>query len=64
VILELTASGQHLVTDVAAWRQAELRRILLRLDPQDRITLTSAVRRMVEAAGQGYGPVPHGPVPL
>jgi DNA-binding MarR family transcriptional regulator len=64
VILELTASGQRLVADVAAWRQAELRRILLRLEPRDRITLTSAARRLFEAAGEGYGPVPRGPVPL
>lgn len=64
VILELTASGHRLVADVAAWRQAELRRILLRLEPDDRATLTATVRRLVQAAGEGYGPIPHGPVPM
>jgi len=64
VILELTGSGRHLVADVAAWRQAELRRILLRLAPGDRITLTTAVRQLIKAAGEGYGPIPRGPVPL
>jgi DNA-binding MarR family transcriptional regulator len=64
VILELTASGRGLVADVAAWRQAELQRILLRLEPADRATLTAALRSLVQAAGEGYGPIPRGPVPL
>jgi DNA-binding MarR family transcriptional regulator len=63
VLLELTTSGRRLVADVAAWRQAELRRILLRLDHEERAALTAAVRRLVEAAGEGYG-APRGPVPL
>jgi DNA-binding MarR family transcriptional regulator len=64
VILELTASGRRLTAEVAAWRRAELRRILLGLDDADRVTLTAALRRLVDAAGEGYGPVPRGPVPL
>ena len=64
VILELTASGRQLVADVAAWRQAELRRILLRLEPGDRTALTTVVRRLVEAAGAGYGASLRGPMPL
>jgi DNA-binding MarR family transcriptional regulator len=64
VILELTTSGRGLVADVAAWRQAELRRILLRLEPDDRAALTTAVWRLLRAAGEGYGPITPGPVPL
>jgi DNA-binding MarR family transcriptional regulator len=64
VILELTGSGRRLVADVAAWRRQELRRILLRLDPSARAALTVSVHQLVEAAGEGYGAAPHGPVPL
>jgi DNA-binding MarR family transcriptional regulator len=64
VILELTGTGNSLVADVNAWRRAELRRILLRLDPGDRTALTATVRRLVEAAGEGYGTRSRGPVPL
>jgi DNA-binding MarR family transcriptional regulator len=64
VTLELTASGRDLVTRVASWRQQELTRILGQLAPRDRGTLTAVLRRLVEAAGEGYGPTPHGPVPL
>jgi DNA-binding MarR family transcriptional regulator len=64
VTLELTASGRDLVTQVAQWRRQELTRILGQLAPRDRRTLTAVLRRLVEAAGEGYGPIPHGPVPL
>ena len=64
VTLELTASGRDLVAQVAGWRRQELTRILDQLAPGDRNTLTAALRRLVEAAGQGYGAIPHGPVPL
>jgi DNA-binding MarR family transcriptional regulator len=64
VILELTGTGNSLVADVNAWRRAELRRILLRLDTGDRAALTATVRRLVEAAGEGYGTRSRGPVPL
>jgi DNA-binding MarR family transcriptional regulator len=64
VILELTGTGRRLVADVTAWRQAELGRILLRLDPGERTALTAAVRRLVEAAGEGYGTRSRGSVPL
>lgn len=64
VILELTASGHRLVAEVAAWRQAELRRILLHLDRADRAALTVTVQRLVQAAGEGYGTMPRGSVPL
>jgi DNA-binding MarR family transcriptional regulator len=64
VLLELTGTGQRMVADVTAWRRAELRRILLGLDSSDRTALTVTVRRLVEAAGEGYGTMPRGPVPL
>jgi DNA-binding MarR family transcriptional regulator len=64
VTLELTPSGQDLVTRVTRWRRGELTRILGQLPPGDRDTLTAALRRLVEAAGEGYGPLAHGPVPL
>jgi DNA-binding MarR family transcriptional regulator len=63
VILRLTASGQRIVDDVAAWRRRELGRILLRLEPGDRATLTTSLGRLV-AVGEGYGVVLPGPVPL
>jgi DNA-binding MarR family transcriptional regulator len=64
VILELTGTGRRLVSEVAAWREAELRRLLLLLDAADRAALTAAMRRLVEAAGEGYGTLSRGPVPL
>jgi DNA-binding MarR family transcriptional regulator len=64
VTLELTASGRDLVTQVTARRRQELTRILEQLAPGERDALTTTLRRLVEAAGQGYGIVPGGPVPL
>jgi DNA-binding MarR family transcriptional regulator len=55
VTLELTATGQHLVSRVAAWRRQELARILGQLPPGDRIRLTTGLRTFVDAAGEGYG---------
>jgi DNA-binding MarR family transcriptional regulator len=63
VILELTGSGRRLAGEVTAWRQGELRRLLLCLEPAERAALTGALRRLVEAAGEGYGPIPRGWVP-
>ena len=64
MLLELTGTRQRLVADVTASRRAELRRILLGLDAGDRAALTVTVRRLVDAAGEGYGPIPRGLVPL
>ena len=64
VTLELTSRGRRLVADVAAWRKRELTRILQGLEPDDRTVLTGALRMLVEAAGEGYGALPHNPVPL
>jgi DNA-binding MarR family transcriptional regulator len=64
VTLELTPRGRRLVADVASWRKRELTRILQVLEPDDRAVLTGALRRLVEAAGEGYGTLPHNPVPL
>jgi DNA-binding MarR family transcriptional regulator len=64
VTLELTARGRRLVADVASWRRRELTRILGALAPGDRAVLTGALRQLVEAAGEGYGALPHNPVPL
>jgi DNA-binding MarR family transcriptional regulator len=64
VTLELTATGQYLVRRVAAWRQQELARILGEIPADDRSQVVSALRRLVEVAGEGYGTVPHSPVPM
>ncbi len=64
VTLELTGTGQALVTKVTRWRHRELTRILGQLEPAERDTLTAALQRLVEAAGQGYGNTGQGPVPL
>jgi len=55
VTLQLTASGRDLVEQVVSWRLRELRRILLCLEPADRITLTSSLALLVDVAGEGYG---------
>ena len=59
VTLELAASGQDLVARVAAARERELRRLLDALPPDSRQVITSALRQLVRAAGDGYG-VPAG----
>jgi DNA-binding MarR family transcriptional regulator len=64
VTLKLTDSGRGLVIQVMEWRRRELTRILRQLAPGDRDTLTAALRRLIEAAGEGYGAVRQGPVPL
>ena len=64
VTLDLTTRGQRLVADVAAWRKRELARILHGLEPGERAMLTDALRMLVRAAGDGYGALPHNPVPL
>jgi DNA-binding MarR family transcriptional regulator len=64
VTLKLTDTGRDLVIQVLEWRRRELTRILGQLAPGDRDTLTAALRQLIEAAGEGYGAVREGPVPL
>lgn len=64
VTLELTATGQELVSQVAAWRQQELSRILQQLPPAARRQLTTALRQLIEAAGEGYGTISRSLVPV
>jgi DNA-binding MarR family transcriptional regulator len=64
VTLELTDSGRELVSQVVEWRRRELTRILGQMEPGDRDTLTASLRQLIDAAGEGYGPMPQGPVPL
>jgi DNA-binding MarR family transcriptional regulator len=64
VTLELTATGQDLVSQVAAWREQELARILQRLPAGERLRVTAALRQLVEAAGEGYGMISRGLVPV
>jgi DNA-binding MarR family transcriptional regulator len=64
VTLELTDSGRNLVAQVVEWRRRELTRILGRLTPGGRDELTASLLRLIEAAGEGYGTVRQGPVPL
>ena len=64
VTLELTDAGRDLVIQVVEWRHRELTRILGRLPPDDRDTLTASLRQLIEAAGEGYGAVRQSPVPL
>jgi DNA-binding MarR family transcriptional regulator len=64
VTLELTPLGRNLVTQVARWRRQELTRILRELPPGDRDAVTAAMRLLVQAAGEGYGTITNGPVPL
>ncbi len=64
VTLELTATGQELVRQVAAWRQQELSRILQQLPPAARKQVTTALRQLVAAAGEGYGTISRSLVPV
>jgi len=64
VTLELTGTGRELVARVSGWRREELTRILGRLALGERVFLTDALQRLIEAAGEGYGAIPLGPVPL
>jgi DNA-binding MarR family transcriptional regulator len=64
VTLDLTDTGQDLVNQVAEWRRRELTLILGRLEPDERDALTTALRRLVEVAGEGYGAIAQNPLPL
>jgi DNA-binding MarR family transcriptional regulator len=64
VTLELTGTGHLLVKQVAAWRRQELARILGRMPPADRVRVGATMRALVEAAGEGYGLISRGLVPL
>jgi DNA-binding MarR family transcriptional regulator len=55
VTLELTPSGERLVSAVSQWRQRELSRIMAGLPPAVRAQLTSVLGQLVAAAGEGYG---------
>lgn len=55
VTLQLTPEGKHLVNQVDSWRQAELTRIMSQLSPRDRGLVTTTLRQVVNAAGEGYG---------
>jgi len=55
VTLELTPSGERLVSAVSQWRQQELSRIVAGLAPAARAQLTSVLHQLVASAGEGYG---------
>ncbi len=63
VTLRLTETGRVLVTRVAAWRQEELARMLARLPVEQRAGVTTALRLLVAAAGEGYGMISRTLVP-
>ena len=64
VTLELTATGRGLVSQVTAWREQELARILGQLPPAGRVQVTAALRQLVDAAGEGYGTISRSLVPV
>ena len=64
VTLELTATGQDLVSRVAAWREQELVRIFRQLPPARRTQVITALRQLVAAAGEGYGMISRSLIPL
>ena len=64
VTLELTGSGQSLVATVAAARERELQRLLAAVSPGSRRGIASALRELVQAAGDGYGLAAARAVPL
>ena len=64
VTLELTVSGQELVRQVAAWREQELARIFRQLPTASQSEVTTVLRCLVEAAGEGYGTISRSLVPV
>jgi DNA-binding MarR family transcriptional regulator len=64
VTLELTAAGWDLVSQVAAWRERELARILHQIPPAGRAQVTSALQQLIDAAGEGYGMISRSLVPV
>jgi len=64
VTLELTATGRRLVSQVAEWREQELARILGQLPAAGRVQVTTALRQLVDAAGEGYGTISRSLVPV
>ena len=54
----------RLVSQVAAWREQELARILGQLQPAGRVQVTAALRQLVDAAGEGYGTISRSLVPV
>jgi DNA-binding MarR family transcriptional regulator len=64
VTLEITGSGRDLVGRVAAWREQELARIFRQLPPTGQTQVTRALRHLVAAAGEGYGTISRGLVPV
>jgi DNA-binding MarR family transcriptional regulator len=64
VTLELTPSGERLVSVVSGWRQRELSRIVAALPPGARGQLASILGQLVTAAGDGYGLVAGPVIPL
>jgi DNA-binding MarR family transcriptional regulator len=64
VTLQLTPGGRQLVNRVEGWRQAELTRIVSQLTPHDRALVTTTLRQVVNAAGEGYGLALGPPLPL
>ncbi len=64
VTLELTPSGQGLVSVVSGWRQRELSRIVAALPPAARGQITGILGQLVTAAGEGYGVAAGPAIPL
>ncbi|HEY2507898.1 MAG TPA: MarR family transcriptional regulator [Streptosporangiaceae bacterium] len=64
VTLELTASGERLVRQVAQWRAQELARIFGQLAPADQTRLIDGLRQLIQAAGDEYGLISRGLVPV
>jgi DNA-binding MarR family transcriptional regulator len=64
VTLTLTASGRELVAAADAWRRRELARLVGRLTPAERQTVSTALGLLVRAAGDDYGLTARRPVPL
>lgn len=64
ITLTLTGLGSDVVAQVATWRRRELSRIAAQLPSPEQETTTAALRRLVDAAGPGYGAVIVGLMPL
>jgi DNA-binding MarR family transcriptional regulator len=64
VTLELSERGRQVVTQVLAWRQHELERLLGLLPPEQRAATAAGLRAFHQAVGDTYTAGPPGPLPL
>ena len=64
VTVGLTVSGRDLVGRVSGCREQDLARISCQLPPAGREQVTSGLRQLLKAVGEGYGMISRTLVPV